>query len=239
MRQMESRIRLEVIHGRAAIRGALADRVSIPTTLGRDGAMVWRRADHLAIRAERMKGGRLSLLAARFGTTGRDPFLLLDDAVIPAGGDRALGTSKSASEGAGEPACLHMVAALLLRLVALEDQPAALVTHTENVSLVRALRTVAAALPAAMQYPIPDSTVIRLRTAAMTHRIARTIGVPAWTERLWTEGLANRPAAPNLVTLDLRSVHEEELVPVLNRLFRARLPGTGPAMPRPRTASAG
>ena len=107
-----------------------------------------------------------------------------------------------------------MVAALLLRLAALEDLPAALVTHADNVALARAFQTVAASIGDAVLYPIPDSTVIPLRSAAMTHRIARAIGVPAWSGQA-----AN---APNLVTLDLRSTFEDDLIPVLNKLFRQR-----------------
>lgn len=199
MRKMESRPRLEVIHGRAAIRGAFGPRGAIPAPMGHDPNLVWSRTDHLVMELDRTTGAARALLGARFGTTGRDPFLLLD---------------AQASDPVSDRTCRHMVAALLLRLAALEDLPAALVAHAHNLPLARAFRSVAASITDAALYPIPDSTVIPLRTAAMTQRISRTIGVPSWS--------GYGVNTPNLVTLDLRSTFEDDMVPVLNKLFRQR-----------------
>lgn len=212
MRKNQGRPRLEVLHGHPAIRGVFG---TIPTPVGYDPHLVWTRTDHLVIEVDRATGTRRSLLAARYGTTGRDPFLLLD---------------AQAEEAITERTCRHMVAALLLRLAVLEDLPAALVTHAENTPLASAFQSIAASITDAAIYPIPDSTVIPLRSAAMTQRIARTIGVPAWS------GFGvNTPA---LVTLDLRSTFEDDLIPVLNRLFRQRAPNRSAAASRQRAARA-
>ena len=203
MRHPGSRTRLEVIHGRAAIRAVFDGADAVPMPMGRDGALVWRRTDHLVVRRDPV-GGRM-LLAARYGTTGRDPFLLLDD----------LAVSDSMTSGeTDEQTCRHMVAALLLRLAALEDLPAALVTHADNVVLARAFQALAGSVADTVLYPIPDSSVIPLRSAAMAHRIARAIGVPAWSGK--------GPSAPNLMTLDLRATFEDDMLPVLSKLFRQR-----------------
>lgn len=215
MRKQEGRPRLEVIHGRAAIRGALAPRGPNHARPDHDPHMVWSRTDHLVMELDRTSGTHKALLAARYGTTGRDPFLLLDtqaDAPI--------------TERTGR----HMVAALLLRLAALEDLPAALVTHADNAALARAFRSIAASIADAVLYPIPDSTVIPLRSAAMTHRIARTIGIPAWS--------GQQARTPALVTLDLRSAFEDDLIPVLNKLFRQRAPARTATPMRQRSARA-
>jgi hypothetical protein len=212
MRQNQSRPRLEVLHGHPAIRGMLG---TIPTPMGYDPHLIWTRTDHLVIERDRTAGTHKALLAARYGTTGRDPFLLLD---------------ARAGEAITERTCRHMVAALLLRLAALEDLPAALVTHAENTPLAGAFQSIAASITDAAIYPIPESTVIPLRSAAMTQRIARTIGVPAWS------GFGGN--TPALVTLDLRSTFEDDLIPVLNKLFRQRAPNRAAASPRQRSARA-
>lgn len=176
MRVRNVRPRVEVMHGRSASRAAMK---AWPELVG----PVWHFADHLAIAADMTD--RPALLAARFNTTGRDPFLHLVARADPAQARR-------------------LVSALLLRLAMMEDLPAALVIERDDMVLAEVLAEVRDKLPGAILYPGIDGNVIPLRSAAMTRRIARAVGMP------------------DIATLDLRAVDETIMAPACNRLYRAR-----------------
>lgn len=146
----ETRSRLDVVSGRASSGALLKGRRGL---FGR----VWSAADHLVTLT--VRGGEPSLLAAQFGTTGRDPFLRL-------------------VTQAGVPNARRMISALLLRLATEEDLPAALIVDRHDAILMDVVTQLADTIPGAVLYPRRDETVIPLRTAAMTRRIVRTIGSP-------------------------------------------------------------
>lgn len=126
---------------------------------GRKGLVgkVWSAADHLVTLTAR--GNEPLLLAAQFGTTGRDPFLrFVTHATV---GDAR-----------------RMISALLLRLATEEDLPAALVVDRHDPVLMDVMTQLAETIPGAVMYPRMGRTVIPLRTAAMMRRIARAIGIP-------------------------------------------------------------
>lgn len=148
------RVRLDLVHGRAHARAALA-------AWTRDHAAlqgpIWSAADHLV----RLTGpaGDPALLAARFGTTGRDPFLWL-------------------AARASAPQIRRMTSALLLRLVTEEDLPAALIVARDDMVLMDVMTQLATTIPGSVLYPAPQNPIIPLRSAAMRRRIARAVGMP-------------------------------------------------------------
>ncbi len=176
MRVRNIRPRVEVMHGRSATRAMMK---AWPELAG----PVWHFADHIAIMADR--SDRPALLAARFNTTGRDPFLHLAARAEPAQARR-------------------LVSALLLRLAMMEDLPAALMIEQDDIVLADVLAEVRDSIQGATLYPGIGGNVIPLRSAAMTRRIARAVGMG------------------DIVTLDLRSVDETAMTPACNRLYRAR-----------------
>jgi hypothetical protein len=175
------RSRLHVVHERGAVRAALADYPPLLVCLD----PVWRHADHLAILTDRVSGQATAMLAARFATTGRDPFLWLDSRIIrPRQPAPAIPQGTGVMAELAEPcepaergvasavpradarAARRMVSALLLRLATMEDLPAALVIRADQPALVRALRDIAATIAKTTLYPAPETAVIPLRSAA-------------------------------------------------------------------------
>lgn len=146
----DQRSRLDLLHDTAAARAELGKHPGLH-------GPVWRAADHLVTLTTRDRDR--DLLAARFGTTGRDPFLWL---------------AARAETGNAR----RMVSALLLRLATDEDLPAALIIDRRDPVMIDVIRQLASTIPGAMLYPVNDQTVIPLRTAAMARRISRSIGVP-------------------------------------------------------------
>jgi hypothetical protein len=189
------RLRLEVVHGQGAIRAALSTRAGDEERRG----LAWRAPDHLVISRRPGTKQDAALLVARFGTTGRDPFLLLDAVALDATTEAELAR-----------VCRHMITALLLRLSVLDDMPASLVAPGWHTALGVALCDLAGAIPGAARYPAADPGIIPLRSAAMTRRIARGVGIAG------------------LLALDLRSTEETELHAAVARLFRARAPSMSP-----------
>ena len=171
-----SRSRLDILSGRAATATRL-QRGTVPM------GTVWSAVDHLVTLASH--GAEPALLAARFGTTGRDPFLRL--------AARADATDAR-----------RMTSALLLSLAADEDLPAALIVDRHDPVLTDVVTALAGTIPGAVLYPRPTGSVIPLRTAAMTLRIARAIG------------------RPDILVLDLRSAEEAGMTPPMSHLQHSR-----------------
>lgn len=155
MSDRSARSRLELVHGRSHARAAWIGWRRGPAEAWT--GPVWSAADHLV----RLTGpdGEAALLAARFGTTGRDPFLWLATHASPAQARR-------------------MTSALLLHLATEEDVPAALIAARHDPVVMDVLTRLAATIPGAVLYPAADGPVIPLRSAAMRRRIAWTVGVP-------------------------------------------------------------
>lgn len=146
----DQRSRLDLVHGMAAARVEL---VKHPGLRG----PVWSSADHLVTLT--MRDRDRDLLAARFGTTGRDPFLWL-------------------AARAETASARRMISALLLRLATDEDLPAALIVERRDTVMVDVIQQLASTIPGTVLYPVNGRNVIPLRTAAMARRISRTVGVP-------------------------------------------------------------
>ncbi len=165
-----------------------------------------RNADHAVIAVHRLTGRSLGLLTAKVHVTGAETFMHLSVAGLHVG-DR------------GSALLRRMVALLLLRLVGFEKLPDAIVLDWWDNDLGPVLRDLVVKCAGAHVYPETDTTVVSLPTAALSHRVARSLGHP-------------RSKAPNgasgaLLVIDLRHVAEATLVDHARSLHRLRLSRKG------------
>ncbi|GEM_PF-5051613 len=173
-----------------------------------------RNADHAVIAVHRQDGRSLGLLTAKMHATGDETFIHLAVAGLQFGDQ-------------GSALIRRMVALLLLRLAGLEKLPDAIVLDGSDTDLGPVLRELAAKCAGARLYPEADTTVISLPTAALSHRIARSLGYPRLALPAATSGALPAAATGALLVIDLRHVAEETLVEHARSLHRVRLSRRG------------
>lgn len=155
--------------------------------------------DHLLLATNPQSGALAGALGARDGSTDSGQFLMLQTCAGP--------------RDPIEPATLQrMFAAMLLRIIGLEQRPDAVVIRSGDSELGAILRKAAGRIVGAALHAPSDVTVIPFVHAALAYRIRRTI-------RRWAanEGGTALP----VWMLDLRQVEEHALIEGIRRLYRA------------------
>lgn len=173
-------------------------------------------ADQLVEAVDQQSGRCLGLMAGQARVSSYETFMLLEP-LMPSSG-----AVTSALER-------RMLAGLLMRLLAHEELPAAIVARTSSTALCAAMRELGLKYDGVRFFPAPDTNVLPMATAALAQRIARAIAMrPHDGRRFDATGFA--PAG--FVMLDLREADEAVLMERARKIYRARLP-RGPAAPAP------
>ena len=171
--------------------------------------------DRILLARDKQRGTCTSALLVRNRSVGDTPFLAID-AVCGGPAQRQ------------EAMLKRMLGYLILRFGTLDRRPAAILAHTRNPALCRAMHNAANRIGNAGFYPEPDGNPIVMRTAALAHCAARQTGsVYRFDEsrQALHAGAAERtPEGPLLAMLDLRFMDEARLDEDARHLFRDRLP---------------
>jgi hypothetical protein len=149
------------------------DRDRIVTDLRNTGTpkrqLVWlslqsfAQFDRILLACDKHTGTCEGVLLVRQRSAGDIPFL----AIEAIGGD-----SLQRQEGMLQ----RMLGYLILRFGASDQRPAAIMAHTRNPALCRAMRDAANRIGRAGFYPEPEGNPIAMHTAGLAHRAARQTG---------------------------------------------------------------
>ena len=167
MNKMSTEVALHMTYLRdpASVGEIDQERVLAELTTGEDTFLSRRRFsdyDHLVLGADRDTGRAVALLGARDGATAREGFVLLNTAFVT-------------PSARGKMVMSRMIALCILRIAAFGPAPRVLVAPTSNPVWYRSLFELSQQF-AGVFFPEPDSSSIRLDSAALAQRIAREIG---------------------------------------------------------------
>lgn len=219
----ERTIRIGVMRGREPVRDALdaimtggqENDPALPR-LNRYQPQWCFAADQLVDAVDIRTGRCLALMAGQARVSSHETFMLLEP-LMP-----AMDPVTAALER-------RMLAGLLMRLLAHEELPAAVVARTSSPGLCNAMWDVGRKYDGVRFFPVPDTNVLPMATAGLAQRISRVIGMRPHDGRSFDPtGLA----PPSFVMLDLREADETVLMERARKIYRTRLP-RGPTTPAP------
>lgn len=183
--------------------------------------------NHLLLATDRWTGACEGLITAADHAIGQDSFLLLDTALFAPGADRLVLPRR-------------MLALMLARAFSNKAAPSAVAVRTRSLGLCEAMRAVARRTPGAVLYPEPEAGAIPLATAALAHRVARSLGeaptfdaaiaFPPMQHPAVNGGAGGDAAARTLVFLDFRAADRDAVLDCARWLYRVRMPGLPPLL---------